>query len=902
MFQTHIRPKCNAVPAAVLLFLALVWSAPVSHAAVTVEFPGPVLLPTPAQTTAGCELPGPGGGGSRFLVGTDNGFVLLMSYQVHLGEIRTVGSVFVGGSITSIAYLPDPGDLVSELVVGTSDPDQLVFVDLGTVAPFLSERDRFDLEEDPGAVAALHVAGGSTPRVVVALPGVDRLVTAIRNGDGWRREAGLDAGDRPVDLVAADLDGDGSAELVVANGGALSRSLHGFTVVDGVLAFDHELLLPAAPRALAVLTGAGADQLAVAVADTALAWSVVPAAGVLVLQDTIVLRVQADDLDFARLYDGRVGLYAASSTRGLVEVVLGDGSSWSPGEIYYPSCRPTRLLAADYDGDAQIDVVSLGSELEAATIMFASGTGTLFGYPVLSLSGQPASATLGDLDLDGFPDAVVGIGGAAVLNSFLGDGTGLQPSPISQVIPFVPGSMTLCQVDSDPTPELVVVSVFDGIIWIMDWQGSEGFLELGTLDLDMPTVKVSADDVDGDGFQDLVVLGTERPEIRICYGAGDGNFNDVRIESFLWQARNVVVVDLDADGRKELVSADGQGRVSYSANLGGREFGGEVRLNADSGSRLLTLGDLDGDLDEDVIVGNVVAGSLTLLENDGNGNLVRRIGSYALAASPTSVLAEDINQDGILDLVVNLRSEGVLNVHYGLGGWAYTQPQEFVGGDDVFILLSDDLNGDLVPDLLTLDETLELGLTMLNVERVPVANEPSALTAICRGDVLEIGIRPGVNFSWDLEARRGTARWHTLAGSAGAVVGDLQSADGGWRLRLDAQDLAGLTPTGAVLELRLVGVTGPDGAARVLVQPCLGGTTPPLTWAREPWPNPFNPLVHARVRLANSGFVEAGIYDLRGRLVKRLLAAEIPAGEYQLGWDGRTGNGPAATGIYLLHI
>ena len=86
------------------------------------------------------------------------------------------------------------------------------------------------------------------------------------------------------------------------------------------------------------------------------------------------------------------------------------------------------------------------------------------------------------------------------------------------------------------------------------------------------------------------------------------------------------------------------------------------------------------------------------------------------------------------------------------------------------------------------------------------------------------------------------------------------------------------------------------------MQPCLGGTKSPLTWAREPWPNPFNPLVHARVRLANSSFVEAGIYDLRGRLVKRLLATEIPAGEYELGWDGRTGTGQAATGIYLLHI
>ena len=75
-----------------------------------------------------------------------------------------------------------------------------------------------------------------------------------------------------------------------------------------------------------------------------------------------------------------------------------------------------------------------------------------------------------------------------------------------------------------------------------------------------------------------------------------------------------------------------------------------------------------------------------------------------------------------------------------------------------------------------------------------------------------------------------------------------------------------------------------------------------MVWAREPWPNPFNPLVHARVRLARGGFIQAGVYDLRGRLVHRLLAAELPAGEHLLSWDGRTDGRAASTGIYLLRV
>ena len=883
----------------VLLF-ALV-SIP-ARAIVPVEFPGPVLLPTPGLTSAGCELPGADGAASRFLVGTENGFVMLMTYQPQLDEIRSLASIFIGGRVTSIAAIPDPGDLISELVVGTMDPDRLVFVDLGPVAPYLTERDRIDLEEDPGTVAALHLADGSTPRVVVGLPGIDRLVTAVRDGTGWRREAGVDAGDRPVDLVAADLDGDGGAELVTANGGALSRSLHAFRVTSGGLVFDHELALSHAPLTLAILTGGGTDELAVAAADTALVWSVGLEGGVLALQGTIPLRVQADAITFARLFDGRVGLYAASRARGLVEVILRGGTGWNPGEVYYPSCRPTRLLAADFNGDAQVDVVSLGSDIYAATVMFGSGAGTLHGYPVLSLSGRPGSAALGDVDLDGEPDVVVTIGDAMALNIFLGLETGLQPAPLIQSVSFMPGAMTFVQADTDPALELVIVSVFTGELIIMDWAGALGFQRHGTLDLGVSGLHVVADDVDGDGHQDLVVLVPARPEIRVCYGAGDGTFDDVRIESFLWQARDVVTVDLDGEGRRALVSADGLGRVSYRRYVGDREFGDEIRLNADIGARLLTLGDLDGDLDDDVIVSNIDAGSLTLLENDGSGNLIRRIGSYALSATPARVLVEDVNLDGISDLVINLRGEGVLAVHFGLGGWTYSEPREFVGGDDVSILLSDDFNGDLIPDLLTMDTTLELGLTMLNVERVTVANEPPGLAAVCRNDVLEIEIRPGEAADWDLEVRRGTARWQALADAAGAVAGDLQHLVDIWRLRLSAADLESLGPVEAVLELRLVGVAGLESAARIKVQPCLGSRSSPMVWAREPWPNPFNPLVHARVRLARGGFIQAGVYDLRGRLVHRLLAAELPAGEHLLSWDGRTDGRAASTGIYLLRV
>jgi hypothetical protein len=54
---------------------------------------------------------------------------------------------------------------------------------------------------------------------------------------------------------------------------------------------------------------------------------------------------------------------------------------------------------------------------------------------------------------------------------------------------------------------------------------------------------------------------------------------------------------------------------------------------------------------------------------------------------------------------------------------------------------------------------------------------------------------------------------------------------------------------------------------------------------------------------ATAGPVDLRIYDLRGRLVRRLAAQELPAGLQTLRWDGRDANGhQTASGIYLVRV
>jgi flagellar hook assembly protein FlgD len=65
-------------------------------------------------------------------------------------------------------------------------------------------------------------------------------------------------------------------------------------------------------------------------------------------------------------------------------------------------------------------------------------------------------------------------------------------------------------------------------------------------------------------------------------------------------------------------------------------------------------------------------------------------------------------------------------------------------------------------------------------------------------------------------------------------------------------------------------------------------------------PNPFNPATVIPFELPAEGHVVLEIYDVRGRLVRRLLAERLPAGFHAVTWDGRdqVGHG-VASGVYI---
>lgn len=80
---------------------------------------------------------------------------------------------------------------------------------------------------------------------------------------------------------------------------------------------------------------------------------------------------------------------------------------------------------------------------------------------------------------------------------------------------------------------------------------------------------------------------------------------------------------------------------------------------------------------------------------------------------------------------------------------------------------------------------------------------------------------------------------------------------------------------------------------------------PPIavTLAASAWPNPCNPRTVIAFTVPAAGTVRVRLHDARGRLVRTLQDAVVPAGSHTVAWDGADDRGrPVATGSYLYSV
>jgi hypothetical protein len=354
-----------------------------------------------------------------------------------------------GGILDTENQLPATGfpyrPLVADLV-GDGRPD------LGLVSTNVEHMNVYE-STDEGLRSARTVASSTQrPQMVAAADfdgdGREEIVTAgsasgmvtILGATGQALGPVLeeiwstDVGQQLSNVRAADVDGDGRPDLLLALAGGVkllaNESSPGnlsFRTVPGPAS---DLLIPGsipAGMVAADLTGDGRTDLAVAfLGDDTVA--VLPGSGQPFAFDAPVvtdvagrpLGLVAADLDS----DGRSEIAVSLATASLVRLFEVTGAGRLEAGLDIPvGAGPTYLATADFDGDGRSDL-AVSSSVDLTVLMLFARAGGGFSPLELEIDASPTALVVRDLDLDGFPDLLVTNLDGMSFDVFVSDGLG----------------------------------------------------------------------------------------------------------------------------------------------------------------------------------------------------------------------------------------------------------------------------------------------------------------------------------------------------------------------------------------------------------------------------------------------------------------------------------------------
>jgi len=487
-------------------------------------------------------------------------------------------------------------------------------------------------------------------------------------------------GDQRFPAHVGDLNGDGKADVVVANiwspGGGNGTTISVLLSRNGSpglpTLFSPQALytVGAVPGVLAVtdLDGDG-DADVLACADSSLisflgnGTGSLPTSVVTHILTTFVGPV--GDLNG----DGRPDMVCSGN--GPKQTYLGTGSgSFTLGPV--SAARFIPFLLADLNGDAKLDLIGHTLTADDSTMVALGNGDGSFQVPIFvgTSTAYDFWVGVGDFDSDAVPDLVVE--GTAfsgpVVTIYHGNGTGT----------FSAGPTTTL-------PE--------------SWANG-----------------LAVGDVDGDGKLDVVVsnslvsaftLSEGANTLDVLFGNGTGNFPTIKQFDGGLNMAGPIVADFDGDGLKDIAATNyldfypgnsGAHALSVLLNRGGRDFGGGTHLATGREPDHKAVVDLNRDGYPDLLL-SLADAQFESHRGDGTGNFGGPIVTPTTPSnSPGPFAVGDLNRDGFVDVV----GSGV-NILYGLGTGGFSTGGP-VGSSGVVTDESlVDLNRDGILDLLLLD-------------------------------------------------------------------------------------------------------------------------------------------------------------------------------------------------------
>ncbi len=347
---------------------------------------------------------------------------------------------------------------------------------------------------------------------------------------------------------------------------------------------------------------------------------------------------------------------------GLIMSAVGASAapSFAPAQNYGVGLGsvPIAVAVGYINGDTNIDLTIADAGSDTVAVLLGNGDGTFRTAVHFPAGGVSPAVTVADFNRDGKPDlAVANAGSGGRVAVLLGNGDGTFGAAVNSPTGFPsPYSLTAADFNSDSKPDLAVSNQDSpGIVSVLLGNGDGTFGAAVEFAVGVSPLHMAVGDFNSDGKPDLAVANADSANVLILLGNGDGTFQSATNFAVGFDARAPAVGDFNSDGKPDLAVANG------------RSNNNQVLLNNGTGNSLSF---------QPAVI-------------------------YPVGLSPVSVVVDDFNCDGKLDLASADADSHQVSVLLGNSDGTFQGAVPFGTGFIPFSVAVGDFNGDSKPDLVT---------------------------------------------------------------------------------------------------------------------------------------------------------------------------------------------------------